>query len=129
MLDVKRGSRFTEFAMIGVFTSAIIPFALVATLVIFNCDPLWYILPETEIFAIHSILWVLRLSACSLAAYGGWINLATVFMVAILELKIFKETKCKCNAKCQGKWALNQCYMVSTKNAAKLQFLAQPLGL
>jgi hypothetical protein len=118
MLDVKRGSRFTEFAMIGVFTSAIIPFALIATLVIFNCDPLWYILPETEIFAIHSILWVLRLSACSLAAYGGWINLATVFMVAILELKIFKET-----AKCQGKWALNQCYMVSTKNAAKLHFL------
>jgi hypothetical protein len=115
MLDVKRGSRFTELAMIGVFASAIIPFALVATLVIFNCDPLWLILPETEIFAIHSILWILRLSAFSLAAYGGWLNLATIFMVLILELKIYKET-----VNCLIKWAMNQYNVLVKKNAAKV---------
>jgi hypothetical protein len=116
MLDVKRGSRFNEFAMIGVFFAAIIAFALVATLVIFNCDPLWFILPETEIFVLHSILWLLRLSAFSLAAYGGWLNLATIFMVLILELKIYKET-----VNCLIKWAMNQHNVVVTKNAAKVR--------
>jgi hypothetical protein len=116
MLDVKQGSRFYEFAMIGVFAAAIIPFALVATLVIFNCDPLWFILPETEIFAIHSILCLLRLSAFSLAAYGGWLNLATIFMVGIFLIKIYKEC-----SNCQTKWAMNQYNSVSKKNAVNVQ--------
>jgi hypothetical protein len=115
MLDVKRGSRFNEFAMIGVFFAAIIAFALVATLVILNCDPLWFILPETEIFVIHSIFWLFRLSAFYLAAYGGWLNLATVYLVFILELKIYKET-----VNCLIKWAMNQYNVVVTKNGAKV---------
>jgi hypothetical protein len=105
--------------MIGVLASVVFPFAFAAMLCLMNFDPFWFVLPKVQNQVLGITLWLLRFIGFSLAAYMGWLQLATVFMAAIFGVKIFKETQ-----SCQNRWASRILKNVSSVSDAAGSYLA-----
>jgi hypothetical protein len=92
-------SKTLQWVLIGVMISVVIPIALAAMLCYLNFDPFWFVLPETNNHLISILLWLMRFVGFTLAAYMGWLVLATIVMVTIFGLKMIKET-----LNCQIRW-------------------------
>jgi hypothetical protein len=72
-----------------------LPFCFTAILISANLDPLWFIIPESELVIINGVVFLFRYIVSLLIFYSCWLNVIMLYLATIMNISTITDiSKC-----------------------------------